>query len=157
MSTQNALVPACPASAAGARCRNQKRHATLGLVCLPQGRTAPMPLVGVARCPYPDKADVQQTEKVCKKHGRGVEVLSITGTTMGAEFCLACSLDMLGGLLPPVAEVEKALTKPALELLEEVADDGGLAELPLEEVTEEQPVGEVATEDVKPDPEPAAE
>ena len=97
------LYPKCPASSAGARCRNQKRHPQLGLCCQPDGRGA-LSLAGVERCPWPKLADLQTTELVCKKHGRGVEALTIAGTSMSGQFCLACSLELLGGLMSQVQE-----------------------------------------------------
>ncbi len=149
------LYPKCPASSAGARCHNQKRHPELGLCCQPDGRDALMPLAGVERCPWPKLADLQVTELVCKKHGRGVEALTIAGTNMGGQFCLACSLELLGGMIPQVQEVPVQPKVPELEDLMPAFD-----EVTPEQVAEAAEERESAasqpalTEDIKPEEPP---
>jgi hypothetical protein len=122
-------------------------------VCKPADVETLFPLKGVQRCPWPGKADIQQTELVCKKHGRGVEALTISGTTMGAQFCLPCSLAMLSGVLPQLTEAPKELAKPDLTLLEEATEGGmpEMEELPVED--KEAAVSQPAAEDNKPEPE----
>ncbi len=144
---ESKLYPKCPASSAGARCRNQKRSPQLGLVCQPAGQPAVLPLAGVQRCPWPGLADLQATELVCPKHGRGVEALTIAGTALSGQFCLACSLELLGGMLPQVAEQPVPLKAPELSVLEEATeDDGGFfgedAQPATEETSERPPTTE---------------
>ena len=149
MSAQNTqqLYPKCPISQAGVRCRNQKQHQEKGAVCHVNGVI--IPLASLERCPAPTCADIQQTELVCKKHGRGVEALSIAGSTMAGQFCLACSLELLGGMMQQVSEVPKPTAPPKLAVVEEALME--MAE------TTDKPEVEYDVKETPPSTEPAPE